>query len=216
MDYFHDTYLNLEERIFMRDIDLENKGLPQFCKHEYSDQHYPFNQYVKRGAFLKQTNPRELKIISGKAKDKSNDYMQIILQVSGSQAQYALLKHYHTIAGTIPHTQPAKPMTINEQVAAYNLFQSGTSMQEIANELNRGISTIWRLLTGGKPKKEYNHISQRVRKIIIELYEKGVMVSSIAERLNIPYRAVRAQIYERKGRGNYGRDSRNNFYSREL
>jgi len=182
-----------------------NDELPQFCKHEYSDQHYPFNQYAKRGAFLIKTHPRELRIISAKAKDKSNDYMPIILKVSGSQAQYALLKHYHTIAGTIPHIQAAKPMTINEQVAAYNLFQSGTSMQEIASELNRGISTIWRLLTGGKPNKEYNRITPRVRNIIIELYEKGVMLLSISERLNIPYRAVRAQIYERKGRGNYDR-----------
>ena len=178
-----------------------NDELPQFCKHEYSDQHYPFNQYAKRGAFLIKTNPRELKIISAKAKDKSNDYMPIILKVSGSQAQYALLKHYHTIAGTIPHTQAAKPMTINEQVAAYNLFQSGNSVKEIASDLNRGISTIWRLLTGGKPKKKYNHISLRVRKIIIELYNNGVTLLSISERLNIPYRAVRAQIYERKGRG---------------
>lgn len=184
---------------------LDNKGLPQFCKHEYSDQHYLLNQYVKRGAFLIKTNPRELKIITAKAKDKSNDYMPIILEVSDSQAQYALLRHYHKIAGTIPHTQAAKPMTINEEIAAYNLFQSGTSMKEIASELNRGISTIWRILTGGKPKKEYNHTNSRVRKIIIELYKKGVMPLSIAERLNIPYRTVRAQIYERKGRGNYDR-----------
>lgn len=183
---------------------LDNKGLPQFCKHEYSDHHYPLNQYAKRGAYLIKTNPGELKIISAKAKDKSNDYMPIILEVSGAQAQYALLTHYHKIAGTIPHIQAAKPMTINEQIEAYNLFQSGTSMKEIAIELNRGISTIWKVLTGGKPKKEYNHINPRVRKIIIGLYEIGVMPLSISERLNIPYRAVRAQIYERKGRGNYG------------
>lgn len=192
----------------MRDIELENKGLPQFCKHEYSDHHYPVNQYAKRGAFLIKTHLKELRIISAKARDKSNDYMPIILEVSNSQAQYALLMHYHKIAGTIPHTQAAKPMTINEEIAAYNLFQSGTSMKEIAGELNRGISTIWRVLTGGKPKKEYNHITPRVRKIIIELYEKGVILLSIAERLNIPYRAVRAQIYERKGRGNYERSTR--------
>lgn len=170
------------------------------AKTEFSDHHAPLPHKV-RCPMLRAVYPIELRAVTRMAKEKSTEHMQEIKRVGNAEAQYALLLHYHRVLGTIPRTQAAaKPITINEEVTAYNLFMSGKPMAEIAKELNRGISTIWRTLTGGKPKTRYHHITTRVGAIIIELYAKGNMPLSIAKQLNLPYRAVRAQIYERKGR----------------
>jgi hypothetical protein len=48
-------------------------------------------------------------------------------------------------------------MTLEEEVEAFNLFQSGASVKEVAAKLDKNISTIWRLAPG-EPIRKYHHL----------------------------------------------------------
>ncbi len=163
-------------------------------------QHEPLDRKIEKSPWLLGLCPNEMKAVTRMAANKATEHLQQIKRVCGAEAQYSLLLHYHRVLGTIPRAVKPAPMTIGEEVAAYNLYQSGLSMPEIAKRLGRAESTIWKILVParGKPKLKYHHIKPREAAAIDSLHAKGMEPLDIAEHLKIPYRTVRYYLYEKK------------------
>jgi IS30 family transposase len=88
-------------------------------------------------------------------------------------------------------------MTLEEEVEAYNLFQSGASIQEVATKLNKNISTIWRLAPG-EPTRKYHHLHRYQKQEIDKLHEMKTPFKEIARVLDLPPRTVRYYLYEKE------------------
>ena len=160
------------------------------------DQHAPLIVHP-RGAWLRKQCPWELRKVSALAHDRSTEHIKVIEQVSTADAQYALLMHYHKLAGTIAVPARRAPMTLEEEVEAFNLFQSGASIQEVAAKLDKNISTIWRLAPG-EPIRKYHHLHKYQKQEIERLHEMKTPYKEIARMLDLPPRTVRYYLYEKE------------------
>jgi hypothetical protein len=110
--------------------------------------------------------------------------------------QHALLMHYYRVAGIIEKTSRRSPMTLDEEIAAYNMFQQGVSVKEVAEKLNKNFVTIWRLV----PKKEvlkYHHLNKYLVHEIDRLHALKTPYKEIARVLDLPERTVRYHLYEK-------------------
>jgi hypothetical protein len=191
----------METKVYNRVAGEESLEEPVFGKASWNElqQHEPLAPKVEKGAWLQGMYPTALKVVSAIAHNKSTEHLHEIERVSGAEAQYALLIHYHKVLGTIPHIPAAKPMTIQEEIEAFNLYQSGLSLPVIADKLNRAQSTIWRSLAPAKskPKLKYHHVRKHAGAVIDKLYSSGVAPLDIAKQTGLPYRTVRYYIFEK-------------------
>jgi DNA-binding CsgD family transcriptional regulator len=175
---------------------LDQEGYELRLDGRPDDQHAPLIVHPK-GTWLRKQCPWELRKVSALAHDKSTEYIKVIERVSTADAQYALLMHYHKLAGTIVVPARRAPMTLEEEVEAYNLFQSGASIQEVAAKLDKNISTIWRLAPG-EPTRKYHHLHRYQKQEIDRLHEMKTPFKEIARVLDLPPRTVRYYLYEKE------------------
>ncbi|KCZ73635.1 hypothetical protein ANME2D_00707 [Candidatus Methanoperedens nitroreducens] len=180
----------------MSDLAL-GEDLPVFEVPLFDDQHAPLDPHPTRGAPLRQWYPRQLKEVTILARTKSTGHIRIIEEVRSADAQYSLLMHYYKVIGMVEVSKRRPPMTIEEEVTAYNLFQSGASIQEVAARLDKNISTIWRLAPG-EPTRKYHHLHRCQIEEIDRLYGMKTPPKEIARVLNLPYRTVTYHLYEKK------------------
>jgi len=160
------------------------------------DQHAPLIVHPK-GTWLQKQCPHELRKVSSLAHDRSTEHMKVIESVTSADAQYALLMHYYRVAGIIEKSSRRSPITLDEEVAAYNMFQQGASVKEVAEKLNKNFVTIWRLF----PKKEvlkYHHLNKYLVQEIHRLHALKTPSKEIARQLDLPERTVRYHLYEKK------------------
>jgi hypothetical protein len=88
-------------------------------------------------------------------------------------------------------------MTLEEEVEAFNLFQSGASVKEVAAKLDKNISTIWRLAPGEQIRK-YHHLHRYQKQEIDRLHEMKTPFKEISRVLDLPPRTVRYYLYKKK------------------
>lgn len=180
----------------MRDIDLENKGLPQFCKHENSDQHYPL-QKLKKTVWLR-NYPWTLRVITCMAKSHDSNYLHTIMKLPYSDTQYAMLMHYHKMAGLItrpPAARKYRTLSTEEKVKAFNMYQEGHTVAEIIKELDSSRTNIYKILDGIIEKhQEYKALSYAEKQRIYILYKCGTGLRQIAKKLNRAVSTVKYQV----------------------
>ena len=160
------------------------------------DQHAPLFVNPK-GTWLRKQCPHQLRAVTSIAKARCTDHLKIIEEVRTADAQYALLMHYYKVLGLIEGTKRRAPMTIEEEVAAFNMFQSGASIQEVATKLDKNICTIWRLAPG-EPIRKYHHLHRYQKQEIDRLHEMKTPFKEIARVLDLPPRTVRYYLYEKE------------------
>jgi DNA-binding CsgD family transcriptional regulator len=163
-------------------------------------QHEPLDTKIDKYPYLRNICPYELSTVTRMGKERSTMHLREIERVPGADVQYSLLIHYHRIAGTIPMVRrQAPPITIEEEVEAFNLYQSGMSTPEIATKLGRAKSTVWRALLPRKqkPKIQYHRIKGQIARVINEMHDDGVPTKEIAQKLGLRYRSVRYYLFER-------------------
>jgi len=180
----------------MRDIDLENKGLPQFCKHEHSDQHYPLLKR-KKNVWLNYF-PRTLKIITCKGRYHDSNYLKTIMELPYSDAQFSMLMHYHKMTGLItrpPAARKYRVLSTEEKVKAFNMYQEGHAVTEIIKELDSSRTNIYKILEGAiKIDKEYKALSYAEKQRIYVLHKCGTGLRQIAKKLNRAVSTVKYQV----------------------
>jgi hypothetical protein len=175
-----------------------NEELPVFEVPLFDDdQHAPLDPHPTRGVLLKQRYPRQLRRVTYLAKSKCIGHIRIIEEVQSADAQYSLLMHYYKVLGMVEGTKRRPPMTLEEEVAAYNLLQGGASIPEVAARLNKNICTIWRLAPG-EPTRKYHHLHRYQKQEIDRLHEMKTPLKEIARELGLPCRSVRYYLYEKK------------------
>lgn len=172
------------------DEELLRFEVPEFN----DDQHAPLS-HSKRGSWLRQQCPRELRKISAMALDKSTEHVKVIETVATAETQYALLMWYHKLIGNVTAPVRRASMTLEEEVEAFNMFQRGASIPEIATKLNKNPCTIWRLAPG-EPTRKYHHLNRYQKQEIDRLHEMKTPCKEIARLIGMPHRSVRYYLYE--------------------
>ncbi len=181
-------------------FEFELNDLPRFENPlRDDDQHFPFDRHVTRGVLLRQRYPSQLRKVTSLAKSGCTGHIKVIEEVRSADAQYALLTHYYRVLGVIEGSKRRPPMTLEEEITAYNMLQGGASIPEVASKLNKNPVTIWRLAPG-EPIRKYHHLHRFQEDEIDRLHSLKTPYKAIAKELGLPPRTVRYYLYERKSK----------------
>lgn len=183
---------------------FEDMELSPIAKNEFSDHHAPLPHKVKKTIWLNNEEYRQkLKVVTCMGKEHDNRHMTVIMRVKGTDAQYALLMHYHKMAGHIqrpPAARKYRELTAEDRVKAFNMYHEGHTVDEIVKELDSSRTNIYKIFDGIIDKhQKHIAISDAEKERIRTLHKCGTGLRQIAKKLGRQVSSIKYQLDKIKG-----------------
>lgn len=172
-----------------------NPEVPAFAEHEWSDHHAPLDHKVERTVWLGRF-PRLLRIITCQGKNHDTNHLPTVMKFPTADAQYAALMHYHKMAGNIerpPAARAYRKVTSDEIVQAYNMYQDGKGICEIAAALGRPEATIGRM-PFYEACRSHVALTKEEKRGIKLMRRSGTSLGQIARKLGRQVSTIKYQV----------------------
>jgi hypothetical protein len=178
-----------------------NPEVPVFAEHEWSDHHAPLDKKVEKTIWLGRY-PRLLRIITCQGKNHDTNHLPTVMKFPTADAQYAALMHYHKMAGHIerpPAARAYRKVGADEIVRAYNMYQDGKGICEIAAALGRPEATIGRMPFYEAGRSHVALTKEEKRRIKL-MRGSGMGLRQIARKLGRQASTIKYQVDRMKRR----------------